>query len=138
MLGLHIYVVVCTLAYQGLFTVEVPTGPRLFAGRCATLEETYGPGETRWKPRAVTFRLSISRSCVARFYCESDATSTVLKISLKQTRCGNLCSRVLLNASRSANPGACTLRSQFHDLCQLLMIIIAKRDVIPSLPSSGV
>lgn len=46
---------VCTLAYQGLFTVEVPTGPRLFAGRCATLEETYGPGETRWKPRAVTF-----------------------------------------------------------------------------------
>ena len=31
----------CTLAYQGLFTVEVSTGPRLFADRCATLEETY-------------------------------------------------------------------------------------------------
>jgi len=59
----------CTLAYQGLFTVEMSTGPRLYAGWCATLEEMYGWGEARWKQRVVTFRLSISRSCVTRFYC---------------------------------------------------------------------
>lgn len=95
---------VCTLAYQGLFTVEVPTGPRLFADRCATLEEAY----TKAKYACVLLLIYIAivyNPFLLRKWRKFGFENLAKTDTLRQF--------ALACCSTTHSPGACVLRLQF-------------------------